>query len=334
VIAHRGASGVRPEHTIEAYRLGIEQGADFIEPDLVVTRDGVLVARHENEIGQTTDVSARTEFAARRTTKLIDGAPVEGWFTEDFTLAELKTLRARERLPQLRPANTAFDGRFEIPTFAEVCALAQSESARLGRAIGVYPETKHPSYFARLGLSFDDRLVADLTKAGLNARGAPVFIQSFEVSNLQRLRARTQVGLVQLIAEDGAPFDQMTWTYADMVTDSGLATIARYADAIGPQKTLVFGRDAAGAALPASDLVRRAHARGLKVHPWTFRDENMFLPTQLRSGGAQGDPAAHGLARDELEWYFEQGVDAVFTDFPATADAARTAWCTRPAASA
>jgi glycerophosphoryl diester phosphodiesterase len=194
IIAHRGASAERPEHTLAAYARAIEQGADFIEPDLVPTKDHQLVARHENEISGTTDVASRPEFAARKTTKTIDGETITGWFTEDFTLAELKTLRARERLPELRPGNTAFDGQQEIPTLAEIIALAKAESARTGRTIGIYPETKHPSYFRSLGLALEPVLLAELTRAGWTTREAPVFIQSFEVDNLKALKALTACG--------------------------------------------------------------------------------------------------------------------------------------------
>ncbi|HST63164.1 MAG TPA: glycerophosphodiester phosphodiesterase family protein, partial [Longimicrobium sp.] len=222
VIAHRGASGYRPEHTIESYRLAIEMGADFIEPDLVSTRDGVLVARHENEIGGTTDVKDRPEFIDRRTTKEIDGLPVTGWFTEDFTLAELRTLWARERLPEVRPEAAHYDDQFRIPTLDEVIALAQEEAARLGRTIGIYPETKHPSYFQSIGLPLEPPLLAALERAGWTAAADPVFIQSFETENLRMLRRRTGVRLVQLMEAQGQPYDldlrDDPRTYADMAT--------------------------------------------------------------------------------------------------------------------
>lgn len=320
VIAHRGASADRPEHTLAAYRLAITQGADFIEPDLVLTKDGVLVARHENEIGETTDVASRPEFAARRTTKQIDGRPVTGWFTEDFTLAELRTLRARERLPQLRPANTAFDGQEPIPTFAEVIALAQAESARLGRPIGVYPETKHPTYFDGLGLPFDRPLIAALEAAGWNRADAPVFIQSFEVGNLQRLSGQTRVRLVQLLAAEGAPFDQPRTPYAAMTTPEGLKAIARYAAGIGPQKDLLIPRAAEGRLGAPTDLAVRARAAGLLVHPWTFRPENFFLPLERRTGAS---PIARGDGAGEIAAFLALGVDGVFADHPADAVAAR-----------
>jgi glycerophosphoryl diester phosphodiesterase len=318
VIAHRGASGERPEHTLAAYRLAIAQGADFIEPDLVLTKDGHLVCRHENEISATTDVAQRLEFASRRSRKQVDGREVEGWFTEDFTLAELRTLRCRERLPQLRPANMAFDGQEQIPTFAEVCALASAEG------VGVYPETKHPTYFETLGQSFDDVLLETLAAQGWRDASAPVFIQSFEVTNLRRLRARTSLPLIQLIAADGMPFDLARSgngaRYVDLVRGDGLARVAGYADGIGPEKALIVPRDGDGRSREPTDLVHRAQTAGLKVHPWTFRAENHFLPVERR---APGTPAAHGDLDGELRQFYALGVDGVFADFPAAAVAAR-----------
>ncbi len=302
VIAHRGASGLRPEHTLAAYELAIEQGADFIEPDLVPTKDGVLVARHENEISETTNVAALPAFASRKTTKTIDGKSVTGWFTEDFTLAELKTLRARERLPMLRPTNTEYDGQFEIPTLAEVIALAKKHR------VGIYPETKHPTYFASIGLGTDAPLVAELKKAGWNAADAPVFIQSFEVANLKRLKGMTAIRLIQLMDKDGGPADGAAPSYSAMATPEGLKAIAAYAFGIGPNKAMI--RD--GDAVPTS-LVADAHAAGLAVHPWTFRAENYFLPASLRDGM---DPRAHGRLAEEIARHVELGVDGFFTDFP------------------
>lgn len=318
IIAHRGASGERPEHTLGAYERAIAQGADFIEPDLVFTKDGHLVCRHENEISGTTDVARRPEFASRRTKKTVDWSEVEGWFTEDFTLAELKTLRCRERLPQLRPANAAFDGQETIPTFEEACVLAKAHG------VGVYPETKHPTYFEKRGQSFDDPLLETLARHGWRDATAPVFIQSFETGNLKRLRARTAIRLIQLIADRGMPFDHlptgMGLTYADLIRGDGLKRIAAYADGIGPDKALIVPRDQAGRSAPPTDLVSRAHAAGLKVHPWTFRAENHFLPLELRHGDS---PAAHGDLDAELRQFFVLGVDGVFADFPAAAVAAR-----------
>jgi glycerophosphoryl diester phosphodiesterase len=312
VIAHRGASGERPEHTLAAYELAIAQGADVIEPDLVPTKDDQLVARHENEIGGTTDVADHPEFAARRTTKRIDGQEVTGWFTEDFTLAELKTLRARERLPQLRPGNTRYDGQDTIPTFAEVIALARRRSAQLGRTIAVYPETKHPTYFAGIGHGTDALLLAELKRVGWDRADAPVFIQSFEVENLRRLSTRTRVRLVQLMTGQGAPADGARASYAAMATPAGLRDIARYAWGIGPDKAM----------LGDGRIVRDAHAAGLRVHPWTFRAENYFLPERFRRGAS---PADHGDVRAEIGQALAQGVDGFFTDFPAEGVAARAA---------
>jgi glycerophosphoryl diester phosphodiesterase len=313
IIAHRGASGERPEHTLASYALAIEQGADFIEPDLVSTRDHVLVARHENEISGTTDVADHPEFAARRTTKTIDGRSITGWFTEDFTLAELKTLRARERLPKLRPTNTAYDDQFEIPTFAEIIALAQAAPRR----VGLYPETKHPGYFAAIGLPLEPPLLAALTAAGYGKHSDPIFIQSFEAGNLRALRQQTDLPLIQLI-ESGMSPDGVS--YDVMLTPAGLRAVATYADGIGPNKDRVVPRDAAGKLLPPTTLVADAHAAGLMVHPWTFRSENYFLPADFRSPGG---PAAPGNAAAEYRLFYALGVDGVFSDYPAAALAAR-----------
>jgi glycerophosphoryl diester phosphodiesterase len=308
VIAHRGASGERPEHTLAAYQLAIEQGADFIEPDLVMTKDGQLVARHENDITGTTDVASRTEFADRKRSKTIDGVSHSGWFTEDFTLAELKTLRAKERLPQLRRGNSAFDGQFEVPTLREIIALAKEASARTGRTIGIYPETKHPSYFASIGLPMEAVLVAELKAAGWDRADAPVFIQSFEVNNLKALKQLTKAPLIQLMAADGGPADKAQPSYKAMATPQGLKAIAAYAAGIGPQKDMVVAGDGS-----VSPLVADAHAVGLKVHPWTFRAENFFLPMSLRTGS---NPADHGDMAAEIARFLAAGVDGLFTDHP------------------
>lgn len=319
VIAHRGASGERPEHTLGSYTLAIEQGADFIEPDLVLTKDGILVARHENEISETTDVAARPEFASRKTSKTIDGQTMTGWFTEDFTLAELKTLRAKERLPQLRKANMAFDGQFEIPTFEEILELAKAQSAKTGRTIGIYPETKHPSYFASIGLPHEAPLLALLERYGHVEKSAPVFIQSFEVENLKALRAKTKVRLIQLMDEKGSPPDRPDLTYPDMATADGLKAVAAYADGVGPNKALVIPRTLLGNLGEPTTLVKDAHKVGLAVHPWTFRRENYFLPVSAKSGV---DPRAVGDVVTEIRAYLATGIDGFFSDNVAEAVAA------------
>ena len=295
VIAHRGASGERPEHTLESYQRAIEQGADYIEPDLVVTRDSVLIARHENEIGGTTDVAQHPEFADRRRTQDVDGETMTGWFTEDFTLAEIKTLRARERLPALRPENCAFDGRFSVPTFEEIMRLAQSANrARApGSRIGVYPETKHPAHFQRLGLAQERPVLETLARHGYAEPGSPVFIQSFDPNNLRQLRGMTPLPLVQLLEHE--------------IGD--LADIALYANCIGIAKSLV-----------TAESVAEAHAQGLGVHVWTFRAENEFLPDDLKIGKSS---AAHGDLRGEIARYLALGLDGFFTDFPAIGVAVR-----------
>lgn len=317
VVGHRGASGYRPEHTLASYETAILQCADYIEPDLVSTKDGVLVARHENEIGGTTDVATRTEFASRRTTKTIDGVAITGWFTEDFTLAELRTLRAKERIPAVRPGNTAFDGKYQVPTFDEVLDLARSSRTCAGEPVGVYPETKHPTYFDGLGLSLEEPLLATLAANGFDGRRAPVIIQSFETSNLRELSTRTKLPLAQLVNCTGAPWDLVaagdTRTYADLVTRDGLRDIARYADGIGACKDVLIPRDASGALLTPSPVIRDAHRAGLTVHGWTFRAENQFLPTQFRVGT---DPNAHGDLQGEIRTFLRAGMDGFFTDHP------------------
>lgn len=324
VIAHRGASGERPEHTLLAYGLAIEQGCDFIEPDLVVTKDGHLVVRHENEIGGTTDVASRPEFAARKATKTIDGESLTGWFTEDFTLAEIKTLRARERLPQLRPASAAFDGQASVLTFDEVVAFARSESKRVGRVIGVYPEMKHPAYFASIDLPIEGRMIEALKRNDLNSKTAPVFVQCFEVGPLKTLRLKTPARLVLLVAGEGGPADLPNVKYADLVTPEGLKGVAAYADGLGPEKTMIVPQDKQ-TLLPATSLVKDAHAAGLLVHPWTVRAENYFLPASLRKGNASAADylAQRGDASAVLKALYAAGVDGVFSDFPGLAVAAR-----------
>ena len=315
VIAHRGASGERPEHTRAAYELAIDQGADFIEPDLVLTKDGVLVARHENEIGGTTDVADHPEFADRKTTKVIDGVEMAGWFTEDFTLAELRTLRARERLPDLRPANKRFDTLYQIPTFEEILKLVRAKEAESGRRIGLYPETKHPSYFAGIGLAHQAPLLDLLNRYGYMTEADPVFIQSFEVGNLKALRAATRLRLIQLVDAEGGPADLPGTRYDDLLTVQGLADIATYADGIGPSAALVIAPEGATA------LVGRAHDAGLQVHVWTLRMENPFLPAQYQRGD---DPEGRGDFAGYVRAMVRTGVDGLFSDFPAQARAAMT----------
>jgi glycerophosphoryl diester phosphodiesterase len=327
VIGHRGASGYRPEHTLAAYKLAIAFGVDYVEPDLVSTKDGVLVARHENEISGTTDVAEHPEFADRKTTKTIDGRPVTGWFTEDFTLAELKTLRAKERLPDVRPDNTRYDGRFQVPTFEQVLDLVRAESKRLGRPIGVYPETKHPTYFDSMGLSLEEPLVRSLRRHHLDRPKAPVFVQSFETENLRDLAGRVRVPLVQLIDATGAPYDFVESgdprTYADLVTPEGLEWVASYASGVGTNKNVLIPRDPDGFLTEPTDVVDDAHAAGLIVHAWTFRDENQFLPADFRVGD---DPNAKGDAFSEYDVFFDLGLDGVFSDHPDTALEAREWW--------
>jgi glycerophosphoryl diester phosphodiesterase len=348
VIGHRGASGYLPEHTIEAYKLAIEQGADFIEPDLVSTKDGVLVARHEPMLSGTTDVSERQEFAARKTTRKVDGIDVTDWFAGDFTLAEIKTLRAKQAFAE---RDQSHNGKYLVPTLQEVIDLAKAESGRLGRTIGIYPETKHPVFHAAIGLSLEDRLLETLAKAGWTDRSAPVFIQSFEVANLKYLRSKTTIRLVQLVDGDDVdaagnvtlappserPYDFVVTgdkrTYRDLLTKEGLAEIKTYADGVGPWKPYILaGRtlDQNGDSKPddlngdgrtderdrvigePSSVVRDAHAAGLLVHTWTFRSEPRRLASTFK-----GDPAA------EYKAFYGLGVDGLFSDFPDHAAKAR-----------
>ena len=348
VIAHRGASALRPEHTLAAYQKAIDDGADIIEPDLVITKDGVLVARHENAIAilgadgavkeATTDVVDRPEFAARKATKTIDGQSITGWFTEDFTLAELKTLRARERIPAQRPANVAYNGQFEVPTLQEVIDLAKAQSTRTGRTIGIYPETKHPTYFQSIGQPLEAPLLAVLEKNGWNHKDAPVFVQSFEVTNLQAIRKLSTVRLVQLVAPSGRPFDFVaqgaanTRSYADLLTPDGLQQVATYANAIGPFKTLVVPvKD--GLPGEPTGLVERARAVGLAVHIWTLRPENAFLPAGLKKAPAT-DGTQRGDSVAEIAAYLRAGIDGFFTDDPAAGRAAVQAFTASSSSSA
>jgi len=348
VIGHRGASGYLPEHTLESYKRAIELGADFIEPDVVATRDGELVVRHEPNITATTDVSTRPEFAARKTTRQVDGVAETGWFTTDLTLAELKTLRAKQAMPERDPSH---NGKYAIPTLREVLDLARSEGARTGRTIGVYPETKHPTYHVNAGLALEDRLLKLLAEYGYTSKSSPIILQSFEVGNLKYLRSKTAVRLVQLIDGDGVnaqgqvtlappsdrPYDftvaKDSRTFADLLTPAGLKEIKTYADGIGPWKAYLLPArqiDANGdgkpddlngdgaiderdrVLLPPTPVVKDAHAAGLFVHPFTFRSEAKRLVSDYR-----GDAAA------EYRKFFEMGVDGVFSDFPDTAVKAR-----------
>jgi glycerophosphoryl diester phosphodiesterase len=340
VIGHRGAHGYLPAHTLEGYALAIELGADFIEPDLVATKDGHLIARHEPNMINTTDVKDHPEFASRKRIAVVDGAPEEGFFASDFTLAEIKKLRAVQDFAE-RPQQ--FNGKFEIPTLDEIIALAKRKSHEKGRAIGIYPETKHPTYHKSIGLPLEKRLVSALAQAGWNHRGAPVFIQSFEQSNLKELRKMTSVRLVQLVDAndvnpDGsldftAPFDRpFDWTvsgnpvlqarlFSFFVTDEGLKEIATYADGIGPWKRYIVSSvqanlpgsgEATRKLLPANNLIERAHKAGLLVHTWTFRNEQQRLVSDYA-----GNPV------NEYLQFYRLGIDGVFSDFADTAVAAR-----------
>ncbi|WP_170212698.1 glycerophosphodiester phosphodiesterase [Rhodanobacter glycinis] len=333
VIGHRGACALLPEHTLASYARAIADGADFIEPDLVMTKDGVMVARHENEIGSTTDVAAHPEFYARKTSKSIDGHAVSGWFSEDFTLAELKTLRARERLPQLR--GTLYDGRFQVATLDEIIDFVALESTACGRVIGIIPEIKHGTYFRALGLPMEDALLATLTAHSYTS-AAPVEIQSFEVGNLKYLRSKLAGGrhgnirLLQLLGDaDQQPGDVIAagggLGYAQMMTSVGLRDIAAYADAIGPNIRTIIPLGPGGALAPPTPLVHDAHAAGLEVHAYTFRPENCFQPENLWLGD---DPRTFNEAGSmvEIRAYLDAGIDAFFTDHPAIG---RKALCRR-----
>lgn len=327
VIAHRGVPGLRLEHTRPSYDLAIDSGADYIEPDVVASSDGQLIVRHENEIGSTTDVADHPEFADRRTVKRVDGVEKDGWFTEDFTLEELKTLHAKERIPDVRPGNVSLAGTESILTFDEVVAIAEDGYKRRGSQVGVYVETKHPTYFSGLGLDLNDLLVDALERLGLNHENAPVVIQSFESGNLQDLRKRTPLFLVQLVSPKGGPADFVARgdarTYSDLMTAEGLAFVATYADAIGPHKSLVIGSDDAGNLDMPTGLVDRAHEAGLDVHIWTMRDENAFLPPNLRIGTERSD---YGDTLPEYLAFLDAGIDGMFSDFTQTAVRARQTW--------
>ncbi|WP_425247955.1 glycerophosphodiester phosphodiesterase [Streptomyces sp. NEAU-NA10] len=326
IIGHRGASGYRPEHTFGSYQLALDLGADIVEAgDLVPTKDGHLVCRHEPEIGGTTDVASHPEFADRRTTKVLDGVSTTGWFTEDFTLAELKTLRATERIPANRPHNTLYDGRWEIPTFEEVLKWQDEQTRKRGKQVWIYPELKHPTYFRKLGLGLEERVAKLLRKYGKDGRNAPVILQSFEPTSIQRLNKLVDNPLVVLLS--GAttrPWDFVETgdprTVADLVTRKGLREIAGYAQGIGPTLDLVIPKDASGNLTTPTTLVKDAHAVGLILHPYTMRNENPFLPANFRKGT---DADAYGDVFGAYRTYFATGIDGVFTDQPDTGLLAR-----------
>lgn len=317
VVAHRGASGYRPEHTLAAYRLALDLGADAIELDLVMTRDGVPVARHDVELSSTTDVAARPDLADRRTTRWVDGRLLTGWFVEDLLLEEVRSLTARERFPRARPQSAAHErGGHRVATFDEVLGLVREESRRRGRDVGVLVELKHAAYFEAAGLALEEPLLAALERHGLDHPGSGVSVMSFETTVLYRLARSTRVPLVQLLdrghlrpADLAAAGDPRT--YADLVTPSGLAGIERYADGVGPHKALALG----------STLVRDAHRRWLTVHAWTLRAENRFLAPAFRTGA---DPDAPGDLAGEARLLLDLGVDGLITDHPDTVVAART----------
>lgn len=328
LIGHRGMPSLRPEHTIASYTLAIDNGAHFIEPDLVITKDGVLVSRHENAIAilnadgtvkeATTDIAERSEFASRKATKTIDGTVITGWFTEDLTLAELKTLRARERIPAIRPANVAFNDQFQVPTFQEMIDLAKSKAIEKGRTIGVYPETKHPTYFKSIGLPLEKRLIDVLASNGWNSSTAPVFLQSFEVGSLKEMRAMSSLRSIQLLASSGRPYDFVvagpseTRSYADLITPAGLREIASYATGIGPSKDMVIPLVNGNLGTPTA-LVGNAKASNLRVHIYTLRPENAFLPNNLKKAPVS-DNTLRGDSITEIQTFLQAGIDGFFTD--------------------
>jgi glycerophosphoryl diester phosphodiesterase len=312
IIAHRGASGYRPEHTLAAYELAINQGADYIEPDLVITQDGVLIARHENEISETTNIQEYPEFIDRKTSKIIDGELKVGWFTEDFTLSEIKQLWVKERIPQLRPQNQVYHHQFRIPTFTEILDLVKQKNTETDRNIGIYPETKHPTYFRSLGLPLEEKLIKILDKYGYQNHDAKIFIQSFEVSNLKYLAQITDLQLVQLINDTGKPYDFVvnrdSRSYQDLIFLTELKEISKYATAIGVNKNLILPRNHLNKLLPPTTLINDVHQANLLVHAWTFRNENHFLPLDY-----QNNP------QGEYQLFFDLGIDGVFSDNSDTA---------------
>ncbi|MFD5373530.1 glycerophosphodiester phosphodiesterase [Streptomyces griseoincarnatus] len=332
IIGHRGASGYRPEHTFGSYQLALDMGADIVEAgDLVPTKDGHLVCRHEPEIGGTTDVAEHPEFAGRRTTKTLDGTEVTGWFTEDFTLAELKRLRAVERIPANRPHNTLYNGRWEIPTFEEVLRWQDEQTRRRGKQVWIYPELKHPTYFRKLGLGLEERVAKILRRHGKDGRNSPVILQSFEPTAVQRIGELVGNPLVVLLDAAGTrPWDFTEAgdprTVDDLITPKGLKEIASYAQGIGPTLNLIIPRDSAGRLTEPTTLVRDAHRAGLILHPYTLRNENPFLPAEFRRGS---DPDAYGDVFGAYRAYFATGIDGVFTDHPDTGLLAREEFVNR-----
>ncbi|MET9291957.1 glycerophosphodiester phosphodiesterase [Streptomyces sp. NPDC003077] len=321
IVGHRGASGYRPEHTLGSYQLALDMGADVIEQDLVPTKDGHLVCRHENDITATTDVADHPEFAGRKTTKTVDGDKLTGWFTEDFTLAELKTLRAKERIPGTRQHNTLYDGHWAIPTFEEVLQWAEREGRRRGRRIWLHIETKHPSYFRSLGLGLEERLARLLRAYGRHRKNAPNFLQSFEPGSIRRLGRLVDCPKVVLLGGlKDRPWDFTEAgdrrTVADLVSPRGLAWIADFAEGIGPDLSVIIPRDKDGRLGKPTSVVRDAHAAGLVLHPYTGRNENTFLPVDFRRGT---DPAAYGDALGYYRACLATGIDGLFSDNPDTA---------------
>lgn len=328
VVGHRGASALRPEHTLASYQKAIDDGADFIEPDLVSTKDGVLVTRHENEIGGTTNVSTLSQFADRKTTKNIDGKDLTGWFTEDFTLSELQQLKARERIPEFRPANTTYNDLYPVPTLEQVIELAEANYKKTGKIIGLYIETKHPTYFKNRNLAMEDTLLKTLAKYEYTRDIAPVYLQSFEVQNLKDLKRELDLHktikhaqIIQLYdAKISQPADFVesgeTKTYADLATAQGLKDVAKYANGVGPSKGYILNFNDNGS-VQTTSFISDAHAAGLKVHPYTFRPENNFLPTPLKCSQDKPAERCPSGALKEFEAYFKAGVDGVFTDDPA-----------------
>ncbi|MEU0525476.1 glycerophosphodiester phosphodiesterase [Streptomyces niveus] len=320
IVGHRGASGYRPEHTLGSYQLALDLGAHVIEQDLVPTKDGHLVCRHENDITGTTDVADHPEFAGRRTTKSVDGVSLTGWFTEDFTLAELKKLRAKERIPQSRPHSTLYNGRWEIPTFEEVLRWADEEGRRRGEPVWLYVETKHPTYFRGLGLGLEERLAKLLRRYGRDRQDSPLFLQSFEPTSMQRMAKLVSTPRVVLFdAADTQPWDFKQSGdprfVRDLITPEGLKWIASFAQGVGPWVDLIIPKDKDGKLGKPTTLVRDAHAKGLILHPYTMRNENSFLPADFRIGT---DPNAYGDVFGAFKTYFEQGIDGIFTDNPDT----------------